>query len=257
MAKTILITGGPSGIGRAVTEAVLAEGWTAIAVDVSQATLDRCREELSAAGNRLVVRPLNVTDDAAVTALVDALEAEGHALDGVVNSAGIAKEIDAFNTSTDLFRTILDVNVVGGFAVARAAARHMMARKAGAIVNIASVSGMVGSSGRVAYGASKGAVLTMTRVLAIEWAKYGIRVNTISPGPIETPMVAAMHTPESRAAYNERVPMERYGTPAEIAAAAMFLLDGAKSGYITGQNIPVDGGMTIAGVLHGNKPGAH
>ncbi|RAH99284.1 3-oxoacyl-ACP reductase [Acuticoccus sediminis] len=252
MTRTILVTGGPSGIGRAVTEAVLAEGWRAVAVDRSEEMLAKCREDLAEAGEHLVCLPLDVTDEEAAKALIDGLEAEGLALSGVVNCAGIAADIPAFETSTDLFRTILEVNVVGSFVVAREAARYMARRGDGAIVNIASISGMVGSSGRVAYGASKGAVITATKVLAIEWAKHGIRVNTISPGPIETPMVAAVHTAEARKAYYDRVPAARYGTPAEIASTAVFLLDGSKSGYITGQNIAVDGGMTIAGVMHGN-----
>ncbi|UOM35399.1 SDR family NAD(P)-dependent oxidoreductase [Acuticoccus sp. I52.16.1] len=251
--KTILVTGGPSGIGRAVTEAVLAEGWRAIAVDVSEATLATCAEELAFAGDRLVCAPLDVADEAAVTAFVDRMEGEGYAIDGVVNCAGIAADIPAFETSVDLFRKILDVNVVGSFVVARAAAKVMAARGEGAIVNIASISGMVGSSGRVAYGASKGAVITATKVLAIEWAEHGIRVNAISPGPIETPMVAAVHTAASRQAFYDRVPARRYGTPEEVAAMALVLLDGARSGYVTGQNIAVDGGMTAAGIMHGTK----
>ncbi len=249
--KTILITGGPSGIGRAVTEAVLEKGWRAIAVDVSEDTLASCREELAAAGDRLICTRLDVADEGAVTALVERLEGEGHALDGVVNCAGIAADIPALDTPTDLFRKILDVNVIGSFVVARAAARFMAERGEGAIVNIASVSGMVGSSGRVAYGASKGAIITATKVLAVEWAEHGIRVNAISPGPIETPLVAAVHTAEARKAFYERVPAHRYGMPAEVAAMAIVLLDGAVSGYVTGQNIAVDGGMTIAGVMHG------
>jgi NAD(P)-dependent dehydrogenase (short-subunit alcohol dehydrogenase family) len=101
----------------------------------------------------------------------------------------------------------------------------------------------------VAYGASKGGVITMTKVMAVELASVGIRVNAIAPGPIETPLVQEVHTPEVRAAWMTTVPQRRYGSPDEIAGAAIFLLDQRKSSYITGQTICVDGGFSIAGIL--------
>jgi NAD(P)-dependent dehydrogenase (short-subunit alcohol dehydrogenase family) len=125
----------------------------------------------------------------------------------------------------------------------------MRARGSGSIVNIASVSGVMGNKGRVAYGASKGGVITMTKVMAVELASSGIRVNAIAPGPIETPLVQEVHTPEVRAAWMTTVPQRRYGSPDEIAGAAVFLLDQRKSSYITGQTICIDGGFSIAGIL--------
>ena len=115
-------------------------------------------------------------------------------IDGVVNSAGIAADIPTLDTPVDLFRKILDVNVVGTFIVARAAARVMKDTGGGAIVNLASVSGVRGSKGRSAYGASKGAVCVLTQVMANDLARYGIRVNAVAPGPVDTPMVQALHT---------------------------------------------------------------
>ena len=117
-------------------------------------------------------------------------------LDGVVNSAGIAADIPALDTPVDLFRRIMDINVTGTFIVARAAARIMKERGGGAIVNMASVSGVRGSKGRSAYGASKGAVMTLTQVLANDLARYSIRVNAVAPGPVDTPMIKTMHTPK-------------------------------------------------------------
>jgi NAD(P)-dependent dehydrogenase (short-subunit alcohol dehydrogenase family) len=149
---------------------------------------------------------------------------------------------------------MLEVNLIGSFVISREAARHMRARGAGSIVNIASVSGIMGNKGRVAYGASKGGVLTMTKVMAVELASIGIRVNAVAPGPIETPMVQEIHTPEVRAAWMTTVPQRRYGSPAEIAGAAIFLLDDRKSSYVTGQTICVDGGFTAAGII--GKPSA-
>ena len=147
-------------------------------------------------------------------------------IDGVVNSAGIAADKHVFDTPADLFRKILDVNVVGTFLVGRAAARVMKDTGGGAIVNIASISGLRGSKGRSAYGASKGAVVTLTQVMANDLAPFGIRVNAVAPGPVETPMVQAIHTAEDRALYHRYIPMRRYGKPEELASVIHFLLDG-------------------------------
>ncbi|MDJ0946436.1 MAG: SDR family NAD(P)-dependent oxidoreductase [Kiloniellales bacterium] len=248
--KTVLITGGASGIGKAIAQAVLAEGWHAVVVDLSRDNLGRCREDLSGFGDRLVCEELDVTEEAAVGALIDDLEGDGRALTGVVNSAGIGEEIPALDTPAAVFRKILDVNLVGSFVVAREAAKRMMARGSGSIVNIASVSGLVGNAGRVAYGASKAGLINATKVMAVEWAKTGVRVNAIAPGPVETPMVAEMHSEAARRAWVTRVPEGRYATPEEMVGTAMFLLDDSKSRYITGQTIAVDGGMSTAGLMH-------
>ena len=109
----------------------------------------------------------------------------------------------------------------------------------------------------MAYGASKGGMITMTKVMAVELAPLGIRVNAIAPGAIETPLLLATHTPQTRAAWIEAAPQRRYGTPAEVASAALFLLDPQQSGFITGETICVDGGFTIAGMASGAAPPQH
>jgi NAD(P)-dependent dehydrogenase (short-subunit alcohol dehydrogenase family) len=193
--------------------------------------------------------PLDVTDEKAVErAVATTVEAFG-GLTGVVNSAGIAADKHVLDTPADLFRKILDVNVVGTFLVGRAAARTMMDTGGGAIVNIASISGLRGSKGRSAYGASKGAVVTLTQVMANDLAPFAIRVNAVAPGPVETPMVQAIHTPEDRALYHRYIPMKRYGQPAELASVIHFLLDETQSGYVTGEIIAVDGGYRGAGII--------
>lgn len=176
-------------------------------------------------------------------------EAEFGPITGLVNSAGIARDLPSLETSADLFRRILDVNLVGSFVVSREIAKRMCGRGSGAIVNIASVSGIRGNVGRVAYGASKGGVITMTQVMAVELASSGVRVNAIAPGPIETPLVREVHTEEVRAEWLATVPQARYGKPSDIAAAAVFLLDPAQSGFVTGQTLSVDGGFTAAGLI--------
>jgi NAD(P)-dependent dehydrogenase (short-subunit alcohol dehydrogenase family) len=245
---TILVTGGASGIGLAIVEAVLAEGWRAVIADVAAGNLDAVRKTL---GGRRDVRfeLLDVADENAVIKTVATCEKEFGPLTGAVNSAGIGRGAPALETSAELFRRILDVNLVGSFLVSREAAKAMRGRGAGAIVNLASVSGVTGNEGRTAYGASKGGVIVMTKVMAVELAAFGIRVNAIAPGPIETPMVKELHSEAARAVWKAAIPQHRYGTPAEIASAAMFLLDGHKSGFITGQTLCVDGGFTSSKMM--------
>jgi NAD(P)-dependent dehydrogenase (short-subunit alcohol dehydrogenase family) len=128
----------------------------------------------------------------------------------------------------------------------------MMDTGGGAIVNIASISGLRGSKGRSAYGASKGAVVTLTQVMANDLAPFGIRVNAVAPGPVETPMVQAIHTDADRELYHRYIPMKRYGTPVELASVIHFLLDETQSSYVTGEIVAADGGYRGAGLIVGN-----
>ena len=242
--RVALITGGASGIGLATARLLLKAGWKIALVDRDAQALSRVAGEL-AAPKRIFTAPLDVTDEAAVEKAV-AMAAEAlESLDGVVNSAGIAADIPALETPVALFRKILDVNVVGTFIVARAAARIMKDRGGGAIVNLSSVAGVRGSKGRSAYGSSKAAVIVLTQVLANDLGRYKIRVNAVAPGPVDTPMVETMHTASDRKLWTRHMPLKRYGKPEEIASAIEFLLDGTRSGYITGEVLAVDGGLQL------------
>jgi NAD(P)-dependent dehydrogenase (short-subunit alcohol dehydrogenase family) len=243
-----LVTGGASGIGRATACLLAAEGWRVGLIDWEAAALERAAAEIGtpAAAVADVAREAEV--EPAVAALTDRLGG----LDGVVNAAGIAVLQPALETDAATFLRILDINVVGSFLVARAAARLMRGR-GGAIVNIASVSGLRGNVDRLAYGASKAAVVQMTRIMAVEWAEHGIRVNAVAPGPVETPMAAAVHHEAGRRLWIEATPMHRYAEPEEIATAIAFLLDPKRSGYVTGLCLPVDGGFSASG-LHQPPP---
>jgi NAD(P)-dependent dehydrogenase (short-subunit alcohol dehydrogenase family) len=255
VSRTILVTGGASGIGRAVVDAVIAAGWRAAVLDLPGDDLAALRAAHD--DESLRVDAVDVTDEAAVAATVAAIAADGPRLGGVVTCAGFGRDVAALATTTGDFRAMFEVNVLGTFTIAREAARAMRDSGGGAIVTISSVSGLRGNEGRAAYGATKGAVIAMSLVLAVEFAPLGIRVNVIAPGPIETPLVARVHTPEVRRTWHASVPMRRYGAPADIAEAALFLLDDARSGYITGQTLAVDGGFVGAGMLSGTAEAAN
>jgi NAD(P)-dependent dehydrogenase (short-subunit alcohol dehydrogenase family) len=243
-----LITGGASGIGLATAERLLAAGWKVAVVDRDERALAALRNE-HAGSSAVLLAQLDVTDESAVQGVVAEVRDTLGGLDGVVNSAGIAADIPALETPVDLFRRIMDVNVTGTFIVARAAARVMKDRGGGAIVNMASVSGLRGSKGRSAYGASKGAVVVLTQVLANDLARFRIRVNAVAPGPVDTPMVKAMHADKDRALWARHMPMRRYGEPREIASVIEFLLDGTRSSFMTGEVVAVDGGFRGAGII--------
>lgn len=244
----VAITGGASGIGAATAAHLREKGWKVAILDLETRALAQAR--LTYEGQTSVAfRALDVTDEDAVETAIGEIELMLGPITGVVNCAGIAADRHVLDTPVALFRKILDVNVIGTFLVGRAAARRMRTRNGGAIVNIASISGLRGSKGRVAYGASKGAVVTLTQVMANDLAADGIRVNAIAPGPVETPMVEAVHSDADRALYHRFVPMNRYAAPREIATAIAFLLDGGQSGFVTGEILAVDGGFRGAGLI--------
>lgn len=243
-----VVTGAGSGIGLATAERLLSSGWKVAAFDQDEKALAAHYRDRAEKG-RAFAAVLDVTDEQAVEKAVQHVPQVLGGLDGVLNSAGIAADIPALDTPVDLFRKILEVNVTGTFVVARAAARIMKDAGGGAIVNMASVSGLRGSKGRSAYGASKGAVVILTQVLANDLARHNIRVNAVAPGPVNTPMVKAMHVDKDRALWARHLPMRRYAEPDEIASVIEFLLDGSRSSYMTGEIVAVDGGFSGAGII--------
>lgn len=251
--RTAIVTGAASGIGLATTTALLEAGWQVAGFDRDVIALAAAGEHLSAFDGRVRLRPLDVTDEAASKDAISAIMDGFGPLRGVVTSAGIASNTSFFATSPDLMRRMNEVNVIGSFVTAKQGADIMRSNGGGAIVLIASVSGLVGNRGRAAYGASKGAIINLTRIMAVELASHAIRVNAVAPGPIDTAMARQVHSAAVRAEWCDKVPMGRYGTPQEVAQAARFLLDGQQSSFVTGQVLAVDGGFSIAGLNGGDE----
>lgn len=252
---SVAISGGASGIGLALARGLLEAGRDVLVIDAAADRVEAVRDSLAGHGNHLRAEVADVTDEAQIDEVIACCDAQFGPITGLVNSAGIAREIPCLETDVATFRRILDVNVIGTFIVAKAAARRMRTRGRGAIVNIASVSGLRGNYGRVAYGSSKGAIVTMTQVMAVELARVGVRVNAIAPGPIDTPLTKAVHTPATRRNWVAAVPLRRYGKPEELLGTAAWLLDDARSGYVTGQVICVDGGFTAMGLAFPDAAG--
>ncbi|MCL4182183.1 MAG: SDR family oxidoreductase [Burkholderiaceae bacterium] len=246
--RTALVTGGASGIGRAIVELLVARGWRVHVADASADALERLRPWASARQAGVSLHLLDVRDEQAVIDAVSAASALPEApLKAVVNSAGIGLAASFLETSLEQFSQVLDVNLLGTFRVCQVAARVMARGGGGAIVNISSGSGLRANQGRAAYGASKAAVEMLSKVMAVELAADSVRVNTVAPGPIETPLVAQLHTAEFRRNTTSVVPMRRYGRPEDIAQAVLFLLDDETSSYVTGETLCVDGGFGAAG----------
>ena len=247
--RVCIVTGAASGIGFTAAGELLKQGWRVALLDFQAEALSRAESQLQSLGECKAFK-VDITDAAGVEGVVSTIAGGFGTISGVVNSAGIARDVPFLETTAELFQTILSVNVIGSFIVARAAAARMIGGGTpGAIVNLASVSGIRGSLGRTAYGASKGAVITMTKVMAVELALHSIRVNAVAPGPVDTPMVQTLHDAETRRGWLRTIPQARYATPYEIASAIAFLLDGERASFVTGQILAVDGGFEAGGLI--------
>lgn len=234
-----LVTGSASGIGRVTALHLSGLGHDVVCTDLPGDGLD---ETTSMVGDCLAVAA-DVTSEAEVAALADSIRHHHTRLDGVVHCAGVE---EAFVSAEDMplatFERTMGINVTGSFLVSQAAARMMIPHRAGSIVLLGSILSTVAYGRNAAYTASKGAVLQLGKALAIDWAKHGIRVNVVGPGPVATPMTQeSLDDPVQGAWLLERIPLGRPAQALDIARVCAFLLS-ADAGYMTGAYVPVDGG---------------
>ncbi len=244
--RIAVVTGGARGIGLAIVHWFLANGDNVAILDIDRDTLAGTEAAL-AQPERVLALHCDVSQPDAVSAAAAAVMAKWGRVDALVNNAGVAVFKPALETSFAEWRYVLGTNLDGAFLCSQAFGAIMKAQKRGAIVNIASISGLRASTLRVAYGTSKAAIIHLTKQYAVELGNFGIRVNAICPGPVETEMAKLVHSVAIRSDYYDTVPLGRYGATEEMANLVGFLCS-KNASYINGQAIANDGGFDAAGV---------
>ena len=242
MEKIALVSGGARGIGRAAAEIFIENGFKVI-------ILDRDVQELNKTCKQIVgAVPFNydVSDEKSMKEISSRVDSEFGRLDCLINNAGIADFGPIEECDGKKWRTVMETNLDGVFYLSQSLIPQLKKTK-GSIVNIASISGLRGSTLRVAYGTSKAAVIQLTKQQACELGEYGIRVNTVAPGPVKTKLSIAVHSEQIIKAYHDAIPLNRYGSEREIGEV-IFFLSSPKASFVTGQTVAVDGGFEATGV---------
>ncbi len=245
MQKVAIVTGAARGIGLAVARKFVELGYRVALLDIDAPALEATARGFAA--DQALAIACDVADAAQVGAAVSRVQARFGRIDALVNNAGIAVFKPLLETTYEEWQRVMAVNLTGPFLCVQACAPLMLRNGGGAIVNIASISGLRASTLRVAYGTSKAALMHLTRQQAVELGSRGIRVNAVAPGPVDTAMAKQVHTPTIRAGYHDAIPLNRYGSEREIAEAVVFLCSDAAS-YINGQTLAADGGFDAAGI---------
>jgi NAD(P)-dependent dehydrogenase (short-subunit alcohol dehydrogenase family) len=245
--RVAIITGAAQGIGRETARVLAERGW-ALALNDLRAPAETAAEVRAAGGEALELVG-DVADEAAVTGFARRVRERWGRADALVNNAGISCIRAAEDTDAAEYRRVLEINLVAPFLWCRAFAELLFARRAGSVVNVASIAGLTGIADRAAYNASKHGLVGLTRTLAAEWGGRGVRVNAVCPGWVKTPMDDAS---QASGVYADdditgRVPMGRFATPGDVARAIAFLADGGESGFVNGHTLVVDGGWTADG----------
>lgn len=246
--KVAVITGSGRGIGRSIALRFGREGASVLAADLDAKSAEATAAAIVAAGGRALSAAVDVGEQADVQAMVASTMREWERIDVLVNVAGIGLTKLFINTKLEQWEKVLHVNLTGTFLCSQAVARVMVKQRHGKIINIASLSGQRAGTGRAAYGASKAGVTMLTKVMAVELARFGITVNEIAPGPVNTEMTAVTHDEATRSAYHRLIPMGRYAEREEIANAALFLASN-QAAFVTGHSLNVDGGFAAAGLM--------
>jgi len=246
----VLVTGGAAGLGRAIAERFACGGHAVALLDRDAAAVETAAADLRALGVPALGIAGSVTDEAAVEAAVSAVAETFGRLDILINNAGISCNKPTLELGVDEWRRALDINLTGVFLCAQAAGRRMVAQGRGTIVNMGSMYGTVAAPNRAGYCATKSAVDMLTRVLALEWAPHGLRVNAIAPGYVRTALLDEL-IDQGRVdadALIARTPARRFGRPEEVAELAFFLASD-NAAFINGQVVGLDGGWTANGYL--------
>ena len=243
--RVALVTGSSSGIGRAAAEALAANGArVAINFHHNEAGAEAARSEIVGVGGKAIVVQADVTQASEVQRLVEQTVSEFGPIDILVNNAGsLIERLKILELTEERWDEVIDLNLKSAFLCCRAVAASMMERKTGAVVNVSSIAGRTGGAlGSIHYSTAKGGLITFTKGLAKELAPFGVRVNAISPGVIDTRYHEVFSTPEVMKSYVAGIPLGRVGTPAEVAEVVCFLASDA-AGYLAGETIEINGGM--------------
>ena len=245
--STIVVTGAASGIGRATAFRLAEEGARLAIFDLDDAGAQQTARTIESLAGQARAFAVDITQQAAVEAAVEAAEGESGPIDGLVNNAGWDVARDFLDTDLELWRKVIEINLVGPLIVTRAVLSRMQARGRGRVVSIASDAGRVGSSGESVYAACKGGIIAFSKSVARELARAGITLNVVSPGPTDTPLFANFdETGRLAKALERAIPMGRLGQPADYPGLIAFLLSD-DAAFITGQTISVSGGLTMHG----------
>ena len=241
--KTALVTGAARGIGQAIALKLAAEGADLALCDLQADWLEETAGKVKALGRRAECYSVDVSNADAVAEAVKQIESDFEKIDVLVNNAGITKDGLLMRMSEDDWDAVLNVNLKGTFLFTKAVMRGMMKQRAGSIVNIASIIGLIGNAGQANYAASKGAVIAFTKTVAKELASRNVRCNAVAPGFIRTKMTDAL-SEEVQQKMLANIPLGRFGEPEDVADVVAFLA-GDASGYVTGQVISTCGGMVM------------
>jgi 3-oxoacyl-[acyl-carrier protein] reductase len=243
MPKKIIVTGGSRGIGRAIVEKLASEGHTlAFSYHSNKESAETLVKQLTAAGAAVAAFPADIADFDQAAAFIEQAKSFLGEVDALVNNAGITRDKSLFIMPREEWSDVINTNLNGTFNVTRNLIGYFMKYKRGCIVNITSVSGLVGLPGQTNYCASKAGIIGFSRSLAKEVAKLGIPVNCVAPGFIDTDMTSKIN-PAHLEAVKKQIPMQRLGTAAEVADLVSFLISD-KARYMTGQVLTIDGGLT-------------